>query len=227
MKTFYRVSTHLSPNPNPLGTDKKYILDTCYKSFLKAGGKNITFIANDMPDDWFPKGMPVVKVDKIGSMANLAKVVEEVWKLPDNEKVFIVEDDYLWLPDTFDRIEKALDVLPIVSPYDHPGHYLEDGFKNQTRKMVLIDNHTWRQAPSNTHTFACKAGIIKANDRLLLTSGDHEFFTNLGIDIYVPVPSFATHLVTGLLAPNIDWGITDEGKILEAPKDDRWTLPSP
>jgi hypothetical protein len=218
MKVFYRCYPEMSVNPNPHGTVKREIFEFCLKSFLAADSEckaDITFVSDRVPNDWFD--IPALSNPKVIQLADhssrhmkalyqsLAFTVDLIAQVPENEKVMIAEDDYLWLPDTFNKLERALDVMPMISPYDHPGHYTEERFKNQPRRMVLFENHTYRQAPSNTHSFAAPAWVFQKNAGMLKTMGDHEFFTKVGIDLYVPVPSFATHLVTGMLAPNVDW----------------------
>ncbi|GIW70221.1 MAG: hypothetical protein KatS3mg101_0968 [Patescibacteria group bacterium] len=126
-----------------------------------------------------------------------------------DEKVLFCEDDYLWRPNTISLLDRALDKFQIVSPYDHPGHYREERF-NYPKKMVELDGVVYREAPSNTLTFACRTNIIKENLLVIKSFGirDHELFTELrkrGYEMFVPVYSFATHLVEGLLAPNVDW----------------------
>lgn len=211
MKIFYRATSVLSSNPNPLGKNKDIILDVCLKSFIKAGGKNITFVIDRMSDDW------IKRLSKIGDIiysepgleSSLRLVYDEVIKLPNDEKVLLCEDDYLWQPDSVEMIKWSLDEFELISPYDHPGHYIEDRFKHQPKQMRMFFNQTFRQAPSNTHTFACKAYVIKQNYNKFYSLGmrDHELFSTLGIDMFVPVPSWATHLVCGLIAPNVKWGI--------------------
>lgn len=198
MKVFYRVTHKLSSNPNPLGKNKQRIIDVCLSSFKRAGESDITFIIDG------DVGLKGIHTKKPGIVPSLLTALAEARKLPNEDNVLLCEDDYLWLPDTLGKLERALDTLPLISPYDHPDHYTDERFKHQPKKMVLIENQTYRQAPSNTHTFACKAWVIKQNYEHMRSHGmeDHKMFSTLGIDMYVPVPSFATHLVTGLLAPN-------------------------
>jgi hypothetical protein len=61
----------------------------------------------------------------------------------------------------------------------------------------------YRTAPSNTLTFACRVSVIRYNLDLIKSFKlrDHEMFQALGVDLWVPVPSSASHLVTGLTAP--------------------------
>ena len=211
MKIFYRVSPYLSSNPNPLGTNKYKIIKRCFKSFKEALGDQEVIILNDsLHPDWKEifDGFEMVDSPN-GNVESFQKQIDLICELPDGEKVMFVDDDYLWVKGSINKIEKALDELVIVSPYDHPGHYREDRFKNDMKKMVLVDNQTYREAPSNTLTFATHAWVIKQNQELIKSFGirDHEMFMELDHELYVPVPSFATHLVTGVLAPNVDWKI--------------------
>lgn len=209
MKIFYRVSPYLSTNPNPLGRDKKHIVYTCFKSFQKAlTGQEVTIIADNIPTDWYGlfKGYHVDH-SPAGNVQTFHRQLDHVLKLPNEEKVALVEDDYLWVPESFGLIERALDEIDLLSPYDHPGHYIEERFKHQAKRMVLIDNQTWRDAPSNTLTFATHAWLVKQSADMIKSMGvqDHKLFMSLEQDMFVPVPSLATHLVEGLLAPNRTW----------------------
>lgn len=206
MEIFYRVSPYLSTNPNPLGRDKKHIVYECFKSFKKAlTGQKVTILSDHVPTDWYElfKGYPVITSPQ-GNIESFHKQLDLVCKLPNEEKVMLVEDDYLWIPGSIGVIEKALDTFTIMSPYDHPAHYQEERFKHQAKRMILVDNQTYREAPSNTLTFATHAWVIKQNIDIIKSFGvrDHELFMTLEHDMFVPVPSLATHLVEGLLAPN-------------------------
>lgn len=210
MKVFYRVSPWLSTNPNPLGNDKFEIIKCCYESFSAArDNSEVTFILDTIPSSWLWlfSDEEIVRVNMVGNEGTFHLQLELASALGSDEKVFFIEDDYLWKPNALSEIEKALDELSIVSPYDHPAHYTDMKFKYEPRQLRLIDNQVYRNAPSNTLTFATKAGLIAKNLEFIKTFGvrDHELFTSLNIDLWVPVPSLATHLVTGLLAPNSIW----------------------
>lgn len=209
MKVFYRISPYLSTHPNPLGSDKIEIVQRCWMEFPKEGHEVI--ILNDsVPKEYlwqFKQFRPtIIDCSGMGNMGTFHKQLELVSLLPNDEKVFLVEDDYLWEEDALLIIEEALDQLDLISPYDHPGHYFEDRFKNQPKRMCVAANHVFREAPSNTLTFACKAHVIKQHFDLIKNFGlmDHEMFQALPVDMWVPVPSLATHLVEGLLAPGWD-----------------------
>lgn len=213
MKIYYRVSPFLSSHTNPLGSDKGVIIKTCFDSFKKAiTNEKVIILADRIPEDWreWFHGYEIVNSPE-GKLASLQNQFALSTNLPDDEKVAFVEDDYLWVPGAFDLINQALEELDLISPYDHPGHYLEERFKYEPKQMRLIGNQTWRQAPSNTHTFATSVKLMKENIDLILSIGisDHEMFVRLAkdknIDMFVPVPSLATHCVSWLMAPNRIW----------------------
>jgi len=164
MIVYYRVSPFLSSNPNPLGRDKKHIVYTCFNSFKKAlTGQEVIIIADSIPTDWYDlfKGFKVIKSPS-GNVQSFHKQIDEICKLPNEEKVMLVEDDYLWIPESIGKIEKALDDMELISPYDHPRHYQEERFRSP-KEMRLVNNNTYREAPSNTLTFATFAWVIKQN----------------------------------------------------------------
>lgn len=207
MKVFYRISPYLSSNPNPLGKDKNVINFKCLMSFLEAnkGFAQLNFIVDSLDEAWvndYLKPYGEVIYGHHGNVETFHDQLDEVCKLPNEEIVFLVEDDYMWRPESLKTINRAVEELLLVSPYDHPGHYLEDRFKFQPKQMRMIENQVYRQAPSNTLTFATKAFVIKQNIELIKKFGirDHDMFTELGIDLWVPVPSIATHMVKGLIS---------------------------
>lgn len=211
MKIFYRVSPFLSIHKNPLGQSKEYILEQCLKSFLfQFHNFDITFIL-DHPTDHMRNLFKIhgniieTNLDNIGTFH---KQLDLVAQLPNEEKVMLVEDDYLWA-DGAAEIVNALDEFEIVFPYDHPGHYIEDRFRYAPKRIVLHNGHTYRDAPSNTLTFATYAYVIKQNLEKIKTFDvrDHELFQALPQDKWCAIPAFATHLVEGLLSPNVDWKI--------------------
>lgn len=213
MNIFYRISPYLSSNPNPLGTDKYLILNRCLDSFLNANnGSPITFLVNSLSDDFIerrlkPYGKVVIAPE--GNVETFQAQLECVIRLDNEEKVLLAEDDYLWAVGAVQSLTEALDQVYLVSPYDHPGHYTEERFKYQPKKMMLVGDQVYREAPSSTLTFACRAHVIKQNIDLIKSFGirDHEMFQALGIDMWVPVPSLATHLVTGLIAPGFKFNL--------------------
>ena len=209
MQILYRACPINSPNPPPVHAKNKYeLIKMCLDSFMKAiDGHKITFILDKMHEDWLPlfEGKGEIIRTNDGNVGTFHKQLELARKM---DKVFFVEDDYFWRPGTVKLIEDALDELDIISPYDHPSHYTEERFdkKYETR---LINNHVYRTAPSNTLTFATHGRFINEYWPKWIGAGiaDHELFQSLPLKIWNPTNSYATHMVKGLLAPNIEWNL--------------------
>ncbi len=210
MQIIYRISPFKPDNPALFYSDDKWkLVEMCHNSFIKAGGTKYptTYIIDSC--DWgkmFKVYGDILDIRTHSKLQSLLTAFDVASKFDD--KVLFVEDDYLWRPDTISLIDTALDILPVLSPYDHPGHYTEDRFDHKY-EIKLIGNQTYRTCPSNTHTFSIRGDIFKQNFDMIRKFGvsDHEMFTELNkvAQLWCPIPSFATHLATGCLAPNVSW----------------------
>lgn len=212
MTIILRVSKNSFGKPLPFNIKDKYELVTnCYNSFINANSERYKVIAigDSFPEEWkvfFPDVHKWIDVHGLGNEGTFRMQLEIAKK---HKKVLLLEDDYLWRPFTVPLIDKALDKLAFVSPYDHPGHYLEERFSD-TFTLKYIDGVVYREAPSNTLTFATTGEMINKHWSTLTSHGirDHEMFQEIistGDKMWNPTHSFATHMVDGLLAPNVDW----------------------
>lgn len=208
MEVIYRLSPFLSSHPNPLGNDKFKIVNTCLQSFLNYCDHTkhkITFICDSVPDDWMKYISPYGEVIRVTDMGNVGTFQYQLDLASKSEgKVFLVEDDYLWRG-KIETLERALDELDFVSPYDHPSHY--DMWS--TFEIRNIDGTTYRTAPSNTLTFAGRSELFRDNLEVMKSFGisDHPMFNELnnrGVKNWTPCYSQATHLVTTLIAPHFN-----------------------
>jgi hypothetical protein len=207
MKIVYRISPYKPDNlPVFFPDDKFKLVEMCHNSFLKAGGSNyeVTYICDGC--DWSKDWGKTVEINKHSKVGSLLTAYETALNL--NDDVLFLEDDYLWRPDTLPLMEKALEILPVLSPYDHPYHYIEERFDKHF-EMKLIGTQTYRTCPSNTHTFGIQNKIFRDNYDHIVKCGveDHRMFSELNkvAQLWCPVPSFATHLASGCLAPNVNW----------------------
>lgn len=200
MTIVYRVSPFKQHNPSPIYADDKYnLVQMCHESFLNAKTTEKVIYLVDRCDWKFP-GETIYY--EAGSRAGSVLAMYDVAKKLEG-KVLFIEDDYLWRPKTIKHIWNALDVVNIVSPYDHPDHYVRwPDYKTLVHKKI-----TYRSAPSNTHTFAVHTDYLRKHLETFnhYQDLDHPLFEALPDDVWQPVPSFATHMVSGLLAPNVDW----------------------
>lgn len=212
MNIIYRITSRKQWNPGPVyGEDKWKMVQLCHNSFLKAKtDEPVTYILDSCSPEWvnfFAQYGQIVIRDS--GQYDVLSSVQHMFKYAKNMegKILMVEDDYLWRPNTIKDIWRGLDEFKMVSPYDHPTHYLESRYSDFQFKLKLIDNIVWRNGPSNTHTFATTGEYIRDHwEQFNERNYDDIFFRSLPDQIWMPVGnSFATHMATGFLAPDINW----------------------
>lgn len=204
MKVLYRVSPFESPNiVHQFKGRKDELINLCLTSLIKAGATDITFLTDRISPDRFKLYGEVIDCSGLGNVGTFQKQLELGRQY---DKVFFCEDDYLWRPNTFTTFENAVDSFDFLSPYDHPAHYIEERF-DKHYETKLFNGFTYREAPSNTLTFATSGKLLNDLYIKMLTYGinDHPMFDSLrkdGYRIWNPCYSFATHLAEGWEAPN-------------------------
>lgn len=207
MKVILRISSFNSKNPSPYFPDDKFgRIRMCFDSLKMAGAEDITVLADTAEDYKIHfNGYEWINLTGYGNWGTYREQLKLAEKY---DKVLLCEDDYLWRPNTIKQAEDFLDVHQLLFPYDHPGHYREGRF-SLPWSLCEVKGHTYRQCPSNTLTFFTKGKTIKNNIEVFAGYGtfDHELFTALRerFPIWTPCYSMATHLVSDLLAPNVDW----------------------
>jgi len=208
---YYRVSPFKQFNPSPkYGDDKWKLVQYCNESFIKANNtdEKVTYLLDRCEGwtDYFKKSGEVINYvggDRSYSIKKMFGLAKDI-----KGKVLMFEDDYLWRPNTIKDLLRGLDEFKLVSPYDHPVHYIEDQFKDFQFKLKLIDNIVWRNSPSNTHTFGTTGEYMTEHwDVFQDGVWDGPMFKQLPDQVWNPTYSFATHLASGCLAPNIEWSL--------------------
>ncbi len=204
MKIIYRVTPKLSQHQFPFFKNKLEMVKTCFSAFK---GYHVTVIS-DGADEWreFLPCNNWIDANHYGNFMTFKTQLEVASSYDD--VVLIVEDDYLFRPGSLEVLEKAVKELDFVFPYDHPSHYVEKRF-DDFKRMKLVDGNTYRSCLSNTLTFATTGNFIHSYFDILTghKTNDHDLFCQLSETeiLWCPTYSFATHLVKGLLAPNVKW----------------------
>lgn len=207
MTVLYRVSTKSQDNKSPIyGEDKYNLVKLCHESFLKAktGDEKVIYLLDDCWWDDIFSGLGEIIHYQAGSKDASLKFMFSYAK--DNLDDFLfLEDDYLWTPNSFSRLIIAMPELGLISPYDHPSHFIEERFG--PFEIELINGFTYRNCDSNTHTFFCRKDIFEKNYETMVGFGtnDDQMFRSIEEKLWCPTLSCATHMVEGLLAPNVDW----------------------
>jgi hypothetical protein len=171
----------------------------------------------------------VVPIDGGSSAQSFRLIVEEALRLPDEDVVYLVEDDYRHLPHSRQALLEAIERTDYVTLYDAPDKYVpgvmggnpligEDG-ADDTR-VILTPTRHWRLTNSTTCTFAVKVGTLREDypvwkqycfvDAQQTHPHDFQCFLALrekGRALLSPIPSLSTHCEPSWAAPLIDWSI--------------------
>jgi len=219
---YYRLCSIKSTNPSPIYQDNKFELNKlCFKSFVEAF-KDIKpkvvvladycgFEEADMIDELCPFEYEF-KPTKLGINETCLLQYELASKQPEDLILFL-ECDYLWNPNADVRqYISAIEKLGLVSPYDHLNYYLDKNAHSNTCQIELVDNHHFRTVETCTMTFGLRKDVLVDNIDIFNKYGylDHDVWYDLrqfsSQELYVPIPTFATHMVIDYLSPTVKWG---------------------
>ena len=195
------------------------VFDDCEWSII---ADNISEETNDMIQKHVPRSQ-IFYVDRGNGAATFNIALDEALKMPYNDTVYFLENDYLHKPNSRVIIEEGLNLgAEFVSLYDHPDKYLSPdnggnpfckGGAEDTR-VYLTESCHWKVTNSTTMTFAAEIKTLKENEEILRkhTSGTHpndfQMFLELRKNnklLITPIPGYATHGETAWLSPLTDW----------------------
>lgn len=165
----------------------------------------------------------VIRTALFNSKSFLFTIKMAIEMFDDDEKIYLVEDDYIHTNDASKIIEEGLDLAEYVSGYDHADKYInhEDGGPNpfianggeETMVMITKSRH-WKITNSCCMTFATTIKIAKEDLHIYESycqndiPDDFGMFTELkhrGRRIISCIPAVSTHCETEWLSPFIDW----------------------
>jgi hypothetical protein len=230
----YRISDagHQGKIKLPHAT-KEHSLDNAIKTF---GKDNFHIFAdNCSPETWdmvCSKNIPCEQIS-LGNSHSFRYVYEYAIKhYNDQTAVYLLEDDYLHLPDSKQILIEGLQIADYVSLYDHPDKYISYPIgpnflvKNggELARVLISSSTHWKNANSTTMTFAAKVSTLKSDKKVWWkftakkVPNDFRAFLHLQcLDAWwkkmiqkkrvliTPLPSKSTHCETEFLAPLVDW----------------------
>ena len=128
--------------------------------------------------------------------------------LEEKDTFLLVEDDYIFLPGSGKIIARALEMLPFITPYLHPGYFMED-IHQYKKEVILVDNQCWMGVVSTTLTFGGQYEYLLKEHEEMRRYGwaDHPMWESITqrVPLYTPIPILATHCELPYLAPTYDW----------------------
>ena len=206
-----------SSNPSPIYQEDKFRLnELCLKSFINAFSDvkpEVTFLL-DKCDEAYLNLLKIVPFKYTVEEANLGinGTMLLAYDIASELEDYVVfqECDYLYHRVIGKTYLAAMKELGIVSPYDHPNFYHLRKYHREECRIKIVDNHHFRTAERNTMTWGCHSSIVKQHRQLLDRHGylDGPVWDELqteGLNLWVPIPAFATHMVRDCLSPGIDW----------------------
>ena len=214
-------------NPHGKFRPEWFSLENCFKNLIGIldDQSELTVLFDGDPSDHFVSkyDVKIVKIEGGCDSKSFTKVLDYVTKdvdIPDDDIVYLLEDDYLHRPGSLDALREIFSTfqngVEYVSLYDHANKYM---LQYQTPGFIPQLTHTknthWRTTPSTTNTYAMKFSTLKRDLDIhykYCTMGpvtqDHLKFLELwqmGKSLLTPIPGYSTHVENALMSPTIDW----------------------
>ena len=227
MKVIYRISDGGNPKNKPSYVTKR----GCFTHFMKISqGYEVFVIADNVSDDTFmflnnyiPKEN-IKRTNLHNSRSFIYAVQFAIENFKDNEKVYLVEDDYIHTLDALDIINEGLDISDYVSGYDHPDKYLNhnEGGPNpfiseggELTRVLMTKNKHWKLTNSCCMTFATTVSVLKKDLEIYVKYCNGNNINDFGIfcelighkkrKLVSPIPSVSTHGEIEWLSKLFDW----------------------
>ncbi|MGZ4928653.1 MAG: glycosyltransferase family 2 protein [Halobacteriota archaeon] len=258
----YRIYPKVSKVPPVFPDDKHKLSELCLKTFKDSLGslkvKMFVLLDNCPPSyealfkRYFDEhDLELVRLNGVGNRATFDMQINILLDQNFSEIIYFAEDDYLYLPNQFERMVKFLqeeEQVDFVSPYDHLDYYVLD-LHNQKSFIKFYEGKHWRTAASTCLTFLTTKtklektqhvfqSYVNGNDdvSVWISLTKQKLFNPLVIlkyyrtngqffgiilqawkfcwrqilfgkrwNLWVPIPSIATHLDSNYLAPTFTW----------------------
>ncbi len=182
-------------NSRPIFNNNKYkLLDVCLKSLKNCLGSlriKIFAILDNCPPKWeelfnnyFDKNeLEVLHLEKAGDIGSIEVAMNILINQNFSEIVYMAEDDYLYLPNQFEKmvkfLKKNISEVDFITPYDHLDHYTLP-LHNYQSKIKLFAGKHWRTVATTCNTYlTSKRTIVKLKDLFLKSYSSNKIFTNV------------------------------------------------
>ena len=184
----------------------------CFENFVAVFGTDrLTVVAdNCRPEtvDYLRGVTDQIHLTALGNAASFRYALGLAKNLPEDDAVYLVEDDYLHQSGAETFIEEGLETADYVSLYDHPDKYADPSPNPlvkggaETCRVLLTRSTHWKQTNSTTMTFAARVRTL-AEDAAIMepycrsaVPADFFMFCDLlkrGRTLITPIPGRATH----------------------------------
>lgn len=234
IKVLYRISDGGNPKVKLANATKKACLENAVTVF---GANNLVLFADNCGQATIEMtenlGLKPNKIS-LGNAMSWRHVAQYAMdNMPDNQIVYLLEDDYFHKKKSPILIAEALHFADYATLYDHPDKYLgvESGGPNpyvkngaEVTKLWLSKNGHWKQTNSTTMTFAAKVKTLREDWPIWLEFTSKGFPNDFGAFqrlqglgnwenrifgksrvLVSSIPGHSTHVETNWLSPLTDW----------------------
>lgn len=197
----------------------------CLQNFINTLGlENTTFIADNCTPETIKQlqalGQAVV-ITTLGNAGSLKLAFEMAMELPEEDIVYLIEDDFLHTAGAEELIKEGLTKADYVSLYDHADKYAPGPNpyvgKLGEKTQVFLTNHShWKLTNSTVQTFATKVKTLKEDKDIIwkynfeqeVPDSFHTFIDlgKKGRLLATTIPGRSTHCHSPWESPLINWG---------------------
>jgi hypothetical protein len=208
LKIIYRICDHRNGSTKISHINKRQ----CFLNFIQVFGTDHLLIVADNTSretiDFLSRYVKTVEKTSLGNSGSFLAAMELALEFNEEDAVYLMEDDYLHLPNSRDCLLEGLEQADYVSLYDHADKYMMRSPNplvaggGENTKVILTKSTHWKFTNSTTMTFAAKVGTLRADqdtfrhycaDAIPL---DYFIFRKLaesGRTIITPIPGQSTH----------------------------------
>jgi len=164
----------------------------------------VHYTAYDVPHE-------IIALDGIGNKPSFLKQLEMVLDGPDDEFVYFAEDDYLYRPKAVAKMLEFHEIMgSFITLYDHPDRYFRGDDRRFRDRIDVVAGCHWRTSESTTMTFGTQRWKLESVVHIMqehACEGRKMWYPILDSknSLWSPIPSLATHVQDGVLAPCVDW----------------------
>jgi hypothetical protein len=176
----------------PIFKDDKFKLVEMGLRSLKASLGNLKFkiwaLLDSCPYKWeelfkkyFKKDQLIVcHLDNAGEITSTQKAIDILIKQKFSDVVYMAEDDYLYLPNKFQKMIEFLnqDFVDFITPYDHIDYY-KSSFHNYKSNIKISEDLHWRDVSCTCNTYlTTKSTLYNVKDIFLRSYSEYFPFSN-------------------------------------------------
>jgi hypothetical protein len=204
----YRICDHRNGGTKIPQINKRQ----CFLNFIEVfGADDMIIVADNCRNetiDFLSRFTANIAKTSLGNSGSFLFAMDRALQFNDDQKVYLVEDDYLHHPGGPRFILEGLQRADYVSLYDHADKYMQRSPNplvsggGENTKVILTASSHWKFTNSTTMTFAVRAGTLKADQDIFRghcsrnIPADYYLFRQLaqkGRTLLTPIPGRSTH----------------------------------